>query len=60
MSCTCDYSYTCPECQVKIDVANQERYLEELTEWIVGSLQALAERAEVKLEDPPQKPGRYL
>lgn len=59
MSCKCDYSYICPECQVKIDVANQERYLDELRAWIVESLQTLAKAAEVQLEDPPQKPGRY-
>ena len=59
MSCACDYSYTCPECQVKIDVANQERYLDELRAWIVESLQTLAKAAEVQLEDPPQEPGRY-
>jgi hypothetical protein len=59
VSCECDYSYTCPACQVRIDTENQARYLDELVKWIVESLQALADKQGVTLESPPEKPGRY-
>lgn len=59
MSCTCDYSYVCGECQLKIDVENQERYLEELTTWVIAAIQAIAAASNVQIPAPPQKPGKY-
>lgn len=57
MSCTCDQTYICAECQLKIDVANQQRYFDELSKWIIESLQTLARFQEVDLPEPPEKPG---
>lgn len=55
MACSCDYSYTCNECQARIDIENQKQYNEEVKEWIVECLQVLGEKFNVKLPKPPER-----
>lgn len=55
MACTCDWSYTCQECQTRIDAANAVDYANELRDWLVESMQLVAEKLGVQISDPPQK-----
>ena len=34
MTCTCDYSYICPGCQNRIDIANNQLIADERQEWV--------------------------
>lgn len=68
MTCACDYSYTCPECQAKFDARVAEHrikdliiYVRELHEWAEGAdnyLRKLARTAEwhVDLRPVPTLP----
>lgn len=53
--CTCDYSYTCPQCRAKMDAANEAEYLREIRDWTVESIVRLAKRLGVELDKPPDK-----
>ena len=59
MTCKCDYSYICPECQRKIEVQNQLEYQRELSDWIVDSIEEIAKKLDVSLPDRPKERGRY-
>lgn len=55
MACSCDYSYTCDECQTKFDIENQKQYNEEVKDWLVECLKVLGEKLNVKLPKPPER-----
>lgn len=55
MACECNYSYTCSECQNRIDVENQKQYNEEVKEWIIECLKLLGEKLKVEFPKPPER-----
>ncbi len=57
--CTCDYSYTCPQCRAISDIANIEDYNLEMHTWVVTCLQEIAAKLKVTLPEAPQKRGSY-
>ena len=59
MSCECDYSFICQECQTKIDIENQEIYQSELRSWMIDTIKKIAAKVGVEVDDPPKIPGRY-
>ncbi len=58
MSCECNCSYTCDECQNRIDLQNQIDYANERMEWIVQSILLIAQDLGVNLPPEPQKRGQ--
>ena len=59
MACRCDYSYTCSECQEKIDVENQLEYQKEQLDWILNSIKEIATKVGAELPPEPKKRGLY-
>lgn len=59
MACTCDYSYTCPECQQRIDAENHKAYMREWHAWVATSLKALALQLHVALDPVPEEPEEH-
>lgn len=59
MACKCDYSYTCEECQLRIDAANQAEYIDELREWAIVAIAALAKKMGLEIPEPPKKRFHY-
>ena len=55
MACECDYSYTCSECQMRMDAQNQADYLNELREWTIEAIAALAKKLDLDIPEPPRK-----
>jgi len=55
MTCKCDYSYICPECQQKINTQNQLDYQRELMNWITDSIEEIASKLEVQLPAKPKE-----
>lgn len=53
--CTCDYSYTCPQCQARIDAMNQAEYLDEVKAWTAESLKLIAAKLGIELPEEPKK-----
>lgn len=58
MSCTCDVSYICDECQAKIEVERMRQFEREWREWVGVTLQAIAQHAGIahRLPEPPEEP----
>ena len=59
MSCTCDYSYTCPPCQQRIELENRIDYQNEVSEWVKDAIIEIAKKLDIVLPDPPKERGRY-
>lgn len=53
--CSCDYSYTCPSCQARIDAARELQYSNEIREWMIEIVVALGKALNVELPDRPKK-----
>lgn len=53
--CTCNYSYTCPTCQARIDAENAMDYANELRDWTVESIKLIAKALKIELPEAPQK-----
>ena len=54
--CTCDYTYTCRNCEAVRQMYAEERYQEKMNEWIASSLEKIAKQLNVELEPLPEKP----
>ncbi len=57
--CECDYSYTCHQCQQRIDMQNQIDYATEVQDWIIESIRLIAAEQGVNLPAEPKPRGRY-
>ena len=57
MACTCDYSYTCPECQARIKTERQAIYARELQRWLVDVAKTISDRLGIEIPEPPEAPG---
>lgn len=57
MACSCDYSYTCPECQAKMDAENALDYARELQEYVSECLKLIADKLGIELPPPPKPRG---
>lgn len=55
--CTCDYSYTCPQCRNAMDIENQRQYADEMHAWIISCIEAVAAKLDVTLPDKPEHRG---
>lgn len=56
--CTCDYSYTCPPCQERIDRANADDYASERLDRLEKLIEAIAKQ--LGIEAPPPVEKRHL
>jgi hypothetical protein len=59
MACECDYSYICHECQLRIDIRNQEEYNDELKQWTVEAIRLIAQKLNIEIPDPPARRWGY-
>jgi hypothetical protein len=55
MTCKCDYSCTCPECQERIEQENQKQYNEEVKDWMIECIKLLGKKFDVEIPEPPER-----
>ncbi len=60
MACECNYTYICNECEEKHRIFRQQKYNEEMFDWVVQSIVAVAKKFDVDIKDPPSKPEYQL
>jgi hypothetical protein len=54
--CTCDYTYTCRNCEMVREVYAERRHREGMDEWLASSLQKIAKQLNIELDEQPVKP----
>ena len=60
MACECNYTYICNECEEKHRIFRQQKYNEEMFDWVVQSIVAVAKKFDVDIKEPPSKPEYQL
>jgi hypothetical protein len=51
--CTCDYSYTCPTCQDRIEAERLIRLNEAKIEWVFNAIKEIAKKLDIVLPEFP-------
>ena len=55
-NCYCDYTYVCSPCETIREIRAEERHREKTQEWIIDSIEKIAEALKVQLSQKPTKP----